>query len=91
MSDTVLVYIISLGIVGAGVGWIVAGTYSTTSELCIAIGGKSTTAKLFAEVGVPVYDADAIVHQLYPRLARSPGQRLDLLGHAVPERALLLA
>jgi dephospho-CoA kinase len=27
--------------------------------------GKSTAAKLFAEAGVPVYDADATVHKIY--------------------------
>ena len=27
--------------------------------------GKSTTAKFFAEEGVPVYDSDAVVHALY--------------------------
>src|SRR3954452_8500880 len=29
--------------------------------------GKSVTARLFAELGVPVCDADAVVHALYER------------------------
>ena len=27
--------------------------------------GKSTTARFFAEEGVPVHDSDAVVHRLY--------------------------
>jgi hypothetical protein len=35
MIDTLLGYLVSLGIIGAGVGWIVVGRSST---LCVGIG-----------------------------------------------------
>ena len=40
--------------------------------------GKSQTARLFAEEGVPVFDADAAIHELYA------GEAAALVGRAFP-------
>jgi dephospho-CoA kinase len=42
--------------------------------------GKSATAQLFAEEGVPVNDADAVVHELYA----PGGAAVDPVGRAFP-------
>lgn len=43
--------------------------------------GKSTTAAMFAELGVPVWDADAAVHRLYA----PGGAAAQALSHDFPE------
>jgi len=42
--------------------------------------GKSETAKLFARLGIPVYDSDAAVHGLY----ESGGAAVEPIGRAFP-------
>ena len=42
--------------------------------------GKSETAKMFARLGIPVYDSDAAVHRLY----EPGGAAVEKIGDAFP-------
>lgn len=55
--------------------------------------GKSTTAALFAEAGIPVHDADAAVHAIYSAEGVEPVRALipSAIGNGVVDRALLKA
>jgi len=50
--------------------------------------GKSATAKMFAERGVPVYDADGAVHTLYARGGAGVGPIGELFPDAIIEGAV---
>jgi dephospho-CoA kinase len=50
--------------------------------------GKSTTAKLFAEAGVPVWDADAAVHRIYGQGGGGAEALADVAGAAVRNDAV---
>lgn len=50
--------------------------------------GKSTTARLFAEAGCAVWDADAAVHRLYARGGAAVGPLGDAFPGAVREGAV---
>jgi dephospho-CoA kinase len=45
--------------------------------------GKTETAKMFARLGIPVYDADAAVHRLY----EAGGPAVDEIARAFPHTA----
>ncbi len=51
--------------------------------------GKSTTAKLFAEAGVPVYDADATVHKIYEGEATGKVDRARLSARVLHDPAAI--
>jgi hypothetical protein len=48
MSDTISAYLVSLGIIGAGAIWIIAGTGPERSGLCAAIGALTIAVGLIS-------------------------------------------
>ncbi len=50
--------------------------------------GKSTTAQMFADVGIPVWDADATVHQLYTGDTPAVRQIAEILPTAVENQSV---
>lgn len=50
--------------------------------------GKSTTAQMFADAGIPVWDADATVHQLYTGDTPAVRQIADMLPDAVENQTV---
>jgi len=50
--------------------------------------GKSTTAEMFADMGLAVWDADAAVHRLYSRGGAAVAPVAELCADAVFDRAI---
>ena len=48
--------------------------------------GKSTTAKMFADAGIPVWDADATVHQIYTGNSPVVQQIAEMYPEAVKDK-----
>jgi dephospho-CoA kinase len=53
--------------------------------------GKSTTAAMFAELGVPVWDADAAVHRIYAAGGPGGAALSDIAPEAVGEDGAVTA